>query len=413
MKLNRVLFLLPIFVFLFDTVSFSQAFSQYRSGKVQRAYVPGIKDSLLIEVFLPREAEFSSAISFPVIFLFDKQNKNNYLYNLQTIDYLTGFANMPPAVLVGVEFPSAVRTKWTLPNNAKGKADSLLSYLFTSLRNQLEKSCKLSEFNILIGHSRTAMLSSYALAAFPDQVSAVIAASNSFFDFDTPEQQSLFENYIEQKKRVPGKVQHFYFSSGTDENGDAHDSSVSKLYSYMKERRFPVNFHWQHYQEKTPHMTVPGMTTGRALNDLFSPFTGALHQSFGVVKNQVQKDSVPWSAYQDIYRKASSVLGLELRRDLSFYNSIASAYLNDYTEQFKDRRFALASAVLEQGIKDYPGYPGFYSFLASIKLEQGEKQAAGKLLHQALLKLKNLHFANPDLLREEKESIDELLPLLK
>jgi len=181
----------------------------------------------------------------------------------------------------------------------------------------------------------------------------------------------------------------------------------------MRERRFPVNFHWQHYQEKTAHMTVPGLTTGRALNDLFSPFTGALQQSFGVVKNQVQKDSVPWSTYQDIYRRASSVLGLELLPDLTFYNSIASAYLNDYTEQFKERRFALAAVVLEKGIKDYTEYPGFYSYLASIKLEQGEKQAAGKLLQQAQLKLENLHFANPELLQEEKAMIDELLQLLK
>ena len=410
--MNLNLSLVLVFM-LFHAISFSQPLFPYRDGKSMQLYVEGLNDTLRMEIYLPREAELAPQRKYPVVFLFDRQNRSNFLYNLQTIDYLTGFANMPPAVLVGVEFPAARRTKWTLPNNLNGKADSLLAYFFGPLRKQLEKSCGLAGFNVLIGHSRTAMLSSYALAAYPDQVNAVIAASNSFFDFDTPEQQSLFENYIEQKKRVPGKVQHFYFSSGTDENGDAHDSSVSKLYSYMRERRFPVNFHWQHYQEKTAHMTVPGLTTGRALNDLFSPFTGALQQSFGVVKNQVQKDSVPWSTYQDIYRKASSVLGLELLPDLTFYNSIASAYLNDYTEQFKERRFALAAVVLEKGIKDYPEYPGFYSYLASIKLEQGEKQAAGKLLQQAQLKLENLHFANPDLLQEEKAMIDELLQLLK
>lgn len=145
-----------------------------------RMYVTGIKDSLRMEVFLPREAELAPDRKYPVIFLFDRQNRSNYLYNLQTIDYLTGFANMPPAVLVGIGFPSEVRTKWTLPNNAKGKADSLLAYLFGPFRKQLGKICKLAEFNLLMGHSRTAMLSSYALAAFPDQVNAVIAASNSF-----------------------------------------------------------------------------------------------------------------------------------------------------------------------------------------------------------------------------------------
>jgi enterochelin esterase-like enzyme len=412
MKLRLILPLLLVFFFLVSTFSFSQTLSQYRAGKSMRMYVTGIKDSLRTEVFIPREAELAPDRKYPVIFLFDRQNRSNYLYNLQTIDYLTGFANMPPAVLVGIEFPSEVRTKWTLPNNAKGKADSLLAYLFGPFRKQLGKICKLADFNLLIGHSRTAMLSSYALAAFPDQVNAVIAASNSFFDFDTPAQQTLFENHIDRKNHIPGTPQYFYFSSGSNEHGDAHDSSVSKLNRYMSAQNFPGNFHWRHYRESTPHITVPGLTNGRALNDLFSPCTRALQRCFLVVNSQTQNDSVPWSVYQDIYNDASALLGLELRPDLSFYNSLASAYLNDYSSQFKERRFSLATSVLEHGISAYPAYPGFYSDLASVKLEQGDTLAARKLLQQAQVKLKSLHYAHPGLLMEEKAAINELLPLL-
>jgi len=135
MKMNRNLSLVLVFVMLFNALSFSQPLFQYRDGKSMKLYVKGLNDSLRVQVYLPREAELAPQRKYPVVFLFDRQNRSNFLYNLQTIDYLTGFANMPPAVLVGIEFPAMVRTKWTLPNNAKGKADSLLAYILGNFRS--------------------------------------------------------------------------------------------------------------------------------------------------------------------------------------------------------------------------------------------------------------------------------------
>lgn len=394
-------------------VAKAQVYANYRPSIKYRVYVPGLKDSLQLDFFIPREAEMAPARIYPVVFLFDSQNKNNYQYNLQTIDYLTGFANMPPAVLVGVEFPSNVRTKWTLPASQNGKADSLLTFLFGPLRQKLAVYCQLSDFNLLVGHSRTAMLSSYALAAFPDKVNAVIASSNSFFDFNNQEQQKLFEKYINQKRQVPGQPQHFYFSSGTMANGDVHDTSVSKLNRYMTAQQFPADFHWQYYQERTPHMTVPGMTTGRALNDLFSPLTAALQNCFSIVNNQVQNDSVPWSVYQNIYQAAADSIGLELQPDLTFYNSLASAYMNDYLDRFKEKRLMLAADVLSKGIAAYPGYPGFYTYMADVKLEAGDRTTARKYLQQAELRLKGLRFLSEDFIAEEKASISGVKEWLK
>ena len=401
--------LLPVFSIAVK----AQVYAHYRPAIKFRVYVPGMKDSLQLDFFIPREAELAPARKYPVIYLFDSQNRSNYHYNLQTIDYLTGFGNMPSAVLVGVGFPAAVRTSWTLPSSQKGKADSLLSYLLGPLRQKLSSYCQLADFNLLIGHSRTAMLSSYALAAFPEKVHAVIASSNSFFDFNNQEQQTLFEKYIDQKRQVPGHPQHFYFSSGTIANGDVHDTSVSKLSRYMSARQLPADFHWQYYREKTPHITVPGMTTGRALNDLFSPATEALQTCFSVVNNQVQTDSVPWAAYLNIYQAAADAIGMKLQPDLIFYNSLASAYMNDYHDRFKEKRFALATAVLQNGAAAYPAYPGFYSYLAAVKLEAGDRVEARKYLQQAVQRLKKLRFANQDILEEEQASVAELLRELK
>lgn len=402
-----------IFFFIFSIPGLTQhlsaqPFSQFRPAIKRSMFVPGLKDSLRLEIFFPREAELAPAISYPVVFLFDRQNRSNYIYNLQTIDYLTHFGNMPAAVLVGVEFPPLVRTKWTLPASAKGKADTLLTFLLGPFREQLEKECKLADYNLLIGHSRTAMLASYALPAFRGKINAVIAASNSFFDFDTPSQQQLFENYIEEKKLNPGRPHFFYFSSGIQAYGDAHDSSVSKLQAYLSGRVFPADFHWQCYKENTSHITTPGLTTGRALNDLFSPGLKALNTSFDILNNQVQTDSVPWQDYFNAYKEASVSLGLELHPGLSFFNSIASGYLNDYNDRFKGEKLKLTADVLRRGIEIYEGYPGFYSMMASVELESGRPGNAKALLKKAREKLNAARYMTTELKREEWEAIREV-----
>ena len=400
---------ISVVLFLFSSGAYSQSLSQYRPAKVQRTFVPGLKDTMELELLLPREMEMSAQRKYPVIYIFDRQNAVNYRYILQTIDYLTGLGNMPPAMLVGVRFPSAKRTIWTIPamDSGKGKADSLMNFLLGTYRKKLASQYPLADFNLLLGHSRTAMLASWALAAYPDQVNAVIAASNSFFDFNTTSQQQLFEQYIARKETVPGRPQFFFFSSGTEAQGDAHEASVARLETYMQQKKFPSSFYWKCYREPASHISTPGLTHARALNELFSPTVLALQQSFALLNKQEQTDSIPWSAFRQLYNAAGRQLDLPLGPDITFYNSLANGYINDYNEQFKDRKLVLSAWVLERGIQDFPGYPGFYSFLAAIKTEQGNKPSARQLLQKGRQVLKSLKFVSESFRAEELAAIEE------
>lgn len=400
---------ISVVLFLFSSGAYSQSLSQYRPAKVQRTFVPGLKDTMELELLLPREMEMSAKRKYPVIYIFDRQNAVNYRYILQTIDYLTGLGNMPPAMLVGVRFPSAKRTIWTIPamDSGKGKADSLMNFLLGAYRKKLASQYPLANFNLLLGHSRTAMLASWALATYPDQVNAVIAASNSFFDFNTTSQQQLFEQYIARKETVPGRPQFFFFSSGTEAQGDAHEASVVRLETYMQQKKFPSSFYWKCYREPASHISTPGLTHARALNELFSPTVLALQQSFALLNKQEQTDSIPWSAFRQLYNAAGRQLDLPLGPDITFYNSLANGYINDYNEQFKERKLVLSAWVLERGIQDFPGYPGFYSFLAAIKTEQGNEPSARQLLQKGRQVLKSLKFVSESFRAEELAAIEE------
>lgn len=409
-KISRTCTLL-FFLLLLINLS-AQSLSNYHKPVVKEVYVPALKTNLQLEIRVPIEMEISSGIKYPVFFLFDKQNEINYNYNLQTIDYLNSFGNIPSPLLVGVSFPAAQRNKWTTPNQEKGKADSLLHFLLVQYKKELARQFPLADFTVLIGHSRTAMLSCYAITKFPAQVNAIIASSNSFFDFNSAYQQAAFEEFIAAKHNDSLRQHFYYFSSGTQINGDPHDSSVHKLNNYMQQQHFPSSFHWKYYAENTGHMTTPGLTTGRALNDLFNPTTMAINQCFDIVNKQSYNDSVPFHAYKTVYKEASIRNGFSLQPEIVFYNSIASAYLNDYNNIFKDNKNKLAAAVLKEGIVHYPGFAGFYSLLAEIAIENKKPAEAKALLIKAKQKLNSSSYYSTTVKKEELEYINELEKLL-
>ena len=251
------------------------------------------------------------------------------------------------------------------------------------------------------------MLSQYALSAYPDKVHAVFGASNSFFDFNTAFQKNVFEQYCSNLE-ADGTPRFFFFSSGTNEQGDTHESSVDRLVSYLDSARLPKRLHWRHYKEPASHMTIPGLTINRALNELFSPVNQALQASFDLLNAPAQTDSIPWSGFLEKWERAAMKVGTEFPPSLVFFNSIASGYLNDYNSQYNHKKFKLAQDILRKAITYYPDYPGFYSFYASICLETGHEFGAIFWIKKAIQVLKKLKETTIEFRLEERMAIKEV-----
>ena len=115
LKMGLLVLLTPIWVFTIQ----AQNFNAYLPAFTIKEYRVSLKDTLKIEVILPREMEMAPEIRRPVLYLFDRQNEINYKYQLQTIDYLTSIGAMPSSVIVGVSFPAGKRTAWTLPTKQR------------------------------------------------------------------------------------------------------------------------------------------------------------------------------------------------------------------------------------------------------------------------------------------------------
>jgi hypothetical protein len=359
-----------IFVFCVfqGTLVFCQAPSSYDAPIDTVLYSSQLKDSVAIQIIAPSVLHYSKDITYPVIFLLDKQNDINYQYNLQTIDYLTTLNAMPASIIVGITFDNRTRNKWTTPNVSGGKADDLVNFMFGDIYGLLNSQFPVANFTTLIGHSRTAIFSSYAFSKYHPIIHAVVASSTANFDFGDKYTQVLFEDLLKTVEKTP--TQYFLtYSSGTDFQLDYHETSVDSFTNYLGKASVPANLTIQHIKEPVDHFVIPGLTVGRALSNIYESYRTAAILSLNLIQTQQQNDSVPWSQYLSFYNEQSLHYGFTISPDLLFYNSIASSYAADYNGVFKEKSATLALDVLLKCAAYYPFEYGTHLWISEIYLE--------------------------------------------
>lgn len=355
------------------TTLWSQPKSSFDEAQLETLYSESLKDSVNITLHIPTEVHQSQGMVYPVIYLLDKQNDINYDYNLHTIDYLSMLSAMPAAVVVGIELPRQQRGPWTNPNETGGKADDFITFLAEELNPELKKTLPVADYNLLIGHSRTAIFSLYALSVRPDFFNGAIASSASNFDFGDEYQKAQFEKFLAELA-VADRQYQIHFSSGTVEYRDLHEPGVDAFAAYLENREIPGNIKWRQHKANVDHFAIPGMTVNRALVDIFLPYSTAVNRCFDIIKDSTHAASVPWELYRAEYANASATLGYPVQPDLLFFNSFASDYTNDYNELFKENKDVFCSEVLQEAVKYYPGDFGYHLWLGELYAGSGDEE---------------------------------------
>lgn len=346
--------------------------SNFEPAARYAVFSEAMNDSVRFSLHLPKEVRVAEEIEYPVIFLLDRQNDINYDYHVHTIDYLNMMSAIPSVIVVGIELPNPVRNRWTNPNATGGQADDFIRFICQELTPGLKDSLPLGAHHMIIGHSRTAIFGFYALSVRPDFFNSVIASSASNFDFGDEYQQQRFEAFIELAR---DSNQHFdiHFSSGTVPFRDLHEPAVDQFLEYLKAKKLPDNIHWKHYKENVDHMAIHGLTVNRALTEIFLPYSVAFNNCMDIIMDSTKAASVPWVDYRGEYRKASERLGYNARPDILFYNSVASDYVNDYNNLFKENNTAFAIEVLQSAVNYFPRDYEYQLWLGSMLLEEGNE----------------------------------------
>lgn len=377
MRTYYIFFLLLIFT----CSAKAQEFSSYEKSIDISLYSEALNDSVNLEITLPKELKNQTNTEYPIIYLLDKQLSNNYKYNLNTIDYLTTLQWMPNAIIVGITFPWKNRTSWTVPNESGGKADDLILFIEKELNNELKKKYPVSNFNLLIGHSRTAIFSSYALSKKPEFFNGTIANSVSNFDFGDNQQQKQFEDFLNNIASKPNKY-YYYFSVGEKAYGDLHESSVDTLNAYLNSKKIPENFEWKYYKHQVAHNLTPGVTVSNALSEIFKDYGRRIDICFGLAK--ASKNKVPWNDFLGLYKFLSSELGFKIEPSELFFNSIASEYYNDYDSLYGDKHLDFTLDILLNAIEKYPKNYEYYGWIGEIYMALKEFEKGKQYLNKAI-----------------------------
>ncbi len=361
----------------------AQNYFRYERPIVKSLYSERLADTVNYEILLPKTLPFSSSIKYPLIVVFDRQNRIGYTHTLNTIDYLTANSSLPDAIIIGISLEGKQRSLWTQPNhNKNGKADDFIDFILTDLKNA-NQTLPMNDFMLLIGHSRTAIFASYALSKEPKRINAIFGASLSYFDFEDEKQKVLFEASLTQIKNSKRNT-YYYFSVGGKQNRDAHEEGVLKLRDYLQKASLPENFHWKFYHvNKADHHTSYGLTVGEALYDLFSPYREVRNESFSLLKLPENAEEVPWEGFKKIFEEKSTQLGYPLVPDYVFYNSIASYF--GYAKNVKEENKAkLQFKVLQKAIQDYAYAQSFQSWIGELYLQRGANKQALEYYTRAL-----------------------------
>ena len=350
-------------LFVVVTTSGAQDLSSYEKPMGKSMYSEALKDSVHLEIILPKGLEKNTTQEYPIIYVLDRQLRNNYKYNLYTIDYLSSFQKMPKAIIVGITFNSVSRIPWTLPNASGGKADDLIYFLESELKSELAKRYPISKFNLLIGHSRTAIFSSYALSKKHDFFNAAIASSVSNFDFGDALQKDVFESFLDTIS-TSEHTYYYYFSAGEGAYGDAHEFAADSLSLFLNSKELPKTLQWNYFKYKVAHDVTPGLTVNRALSNIFKEYGRRMYLCFKVAKESPQ--SVPWSKYTEIYESISKDLELNIQPSELFFNSIGSEYDFNYKNDYGKKHLAFASEILLKPIDTYPNEHIYYTWIGEI-----------------------------------------------
>lgn len=377
MRANYIFF----FLLIVTCSAKAQEFSSFEKSIETILYSEALNDSVSLEITLPKDFKNQTNAEYPIIYLLDKQLKSNYEYNLYTIDYLSTLRWIPNAIVVGITFPWQNRNSWTNPNMSGGQADDLILFLEKELNTELKKKYPISNFNLLIGHSRTAIFSSYALSKNPDFFNGAIANSVSNFDFGDKQQQAQFEVFLNMIPSSSHKY-YFYFSVGDQAYGDLHESAADTLNAYLSSKKLPENFEWKYYKHQVAHDLTPGVTVGNALSEIFKEYGRRIDLCFDLAKGS--RNKVPWNDFLDLYSSISSELGFKIEPSELFFNSIASEYYNDYDGIYGDKQLDFTLEILLKAIEKYPKDYDYYGWIGEIYITLKEFEKGEHYLNKAI-----------------------------
>ncbi|MFN3795390.1 MAG: alpha/beta hydrolase-fold protein [Chitinophagaceae bacterium] len=390
---------LVLFCLLFTSFAFGQAESDYyQAPKDTTISSKFLGEKRNISVILPKSFSRAKATKFPLIVVFDRQNKRIFRQTFEAINYLVSFDEMPEAVVIGISTENNqkrfLETSFNASND-KAIGENLIRFLYEELIPWAEAELNCGSNRIFIGHSRFGYFSSYLLANKLNDLTGVISLSPFFVQPNVNVVDSL------KSRLLTAKLSHtvyYRFITG-DSTTDTKEYTLMK--SFLTKPKTVKNFDWKgvaFYNAK--HMAVPGLGVMPSLLEIFDYWSDEM--------NKVLQSEQPFTSdvYDGFRQKMKNHYGDGIGLGLAVLNGIGYKFYN--IQKYRDARVTWLLLL-----QDYPMFTDAYINIANTYSKEGNKSAAIDFYEKAKQELSYNTFYGKEQRQEMLAAIEAGLKVLQ
>lgn len=190
-------------VFIGPLSLWAQSGSDYYTAPVDTSlFSKYLNEKKEITVILPRAYTATKPTKFPVIVVFDQQNKAEFREIFESINYMVSLDGMPECVIIGVRSDNGnaryLETSFQ-STTKKARGEQMLKFVYDELLPWSEANFNTSQNRIFIGHSRFGFFVSCLLQNKLTDLTGVIAASPFFLQDKINLVDSLTDKLREKK----------------------------------------------------------------------------------------------------------------------------------------------------------------------------------------------------------------------
>jgi predicted alpha/beta superfamily hydrolase len=366
-----------------------QEFERYKTFGDTLFFSTSLGFEKKISIMVPKDYQPGlNAAGFPLIIIFDTQNKRSYQYIQRTIDYLTSNEQMPACIVLGVE--SAMEERYA--ETQLEQSDSLAfgskteQFIFDELIPYAKTALNAMDFKLLIGHSRYGYFTTYLLTKRPNDLNAVISLSPFF-------KQKNVNLVDSMAKMIPqfSKSNMLYYRFGIGNDYPEDFKLMLDRINFTNEQYPHVNIRGTLLKE-AGHNVTPGLMIATALYEIFEFWSS---QQNAYIRNETKTiDSLGFFTEQ-----MNLHYGAPLKFSLGTLNGKGWYFFNE-------GEYKKAIQAWEKMMEFYPNFSeGYLYMIYALKELKQDYSSVYKKLEQGLT---TTRFYTEDELKDLKAEIKEL-----
>ena len=395
---SNVKTLLLLLVCFYPFEGFAQAGSEYyRSPLDTTLYSKPLAQVRKLTVILPTTFNAARKTKYPLIVVFDRQNRGIFRQVFESIDYLTRFDAMPEVIIIGITSERQRTLETSLRSeNEKATGEEMIRFVFEELVPWCEKTYNTGKCRNLIGHSRFGYFTTVMMCRQAQQLSSVVALS--------PFYKQGQANWIDSvtTRFAPGKpLAHklFYRFVTGDSLSDTPD--YARMQAALRRAPLHPNFDWDaHAFYKASHNVVPGLGVMPALLDIFHDWSAGAN-NFSPYSPQAANAS-----YKGFLNRMRDVYGAEIGLGVARLNGLGN-------EHYNQKRYDKALVFWQELLADYPFFTPAYLNVADTYLALKQPKQATRYLQQGLQSLRSNAFFPASTQKELAQKIQQKLTEIK